>query len=435
MKRILATALVLASLITVQGQSLVAAAGEAVYIFNTKLSNNIGLEFCTPTTTKTCIDSISVNGNPVTQATSISSASHIVAGGLYTNSCRFLETTATTCEVPYMVMYPRAGVLPTDNLGTVKFVLRRKQASDQTARLGTVIANASVQTFSPAAPGVSETATIEVKPTVSQVSASGGATCIGWVFSIENCPFSEYASQQVANRVTVMVLSGMRHSVTPPDLTDPNCQNVENPATCLVNVYDPASIGGWMDTDAATFGLTTTDRFTGAAQLKIAGPHYKIQSMFPTPTENLSVFRTYLPSAFLMNGFGLTPDQANSSTLPVKRTVTGSISTPDTTYTPVSGGLQITTTGIGFSVPTMSISRVVTVKKGSAVPITTLVRAAGLWSAKRFGGVTVVVNSGLGMKRVGNKIVFAKNRYFTIKLRYKSAPKTAATRQLSVFVK
>jgi hypothetical protein len=267
------------------------------------------------------------------------------------------------------------------------------------------------------------------------------------------------------------LLPGFRNSVVPPDDLLDGCVRNADGSGCIVNVFDPASFGGWMDTDASVFGLASTDRLTGAAQLKIAGPHFQMDEVeeirtpgscphIPSicagvppsqvwndkvtyvvkntePILNRSTFRAYIPAAYLMNSFGLTPAQANLTTLPVKRTTnsTDSAVVPTTTYTPVGDGLQIVTTGITFSVPTMSMSRILTVKKGSKVSTTAILKAAGVFQAKRFGSIKIATNAKNGITKSGSSFKFSKKKAITLSIRYKPSKKSAATRTLQIVVK
>jgi len=452
----------------------VQAATKTVYIFNTTLSNNKGLGFCSTDNSKGCIDSVFVDGVELTQVATQMTADYTVAGGVYSTPCRFLETTATSCEAPYMVVYPKGGISATPTgsqvLGEVTINFRRQPGTDPTARVGTVISNGAIQSFTPAAPGVRDVAAIVVKPTLTQNYGVGASSCSGWSPAIEMCDIGEKATYASANRLVAFLLPGFRNSVVPPDELLEGCTRNADGSGCIVNVFDPASFGGWMDTDASVFGLASTDRLTGAAQLKIAGPHFQMDDVeyivTPNPCPltpiqcantlgnpwgststrvvknaepilNLSTFRAYIPAAYLMNSFGLTPAQANLTTLPVKRTTnsTDSAVVPTTTYTPVADGVQIVTTGITFSVPTMSMSRILTVKKGSKVSTTALLKAAGVFQAKKFGAITIATSAKNGVTKTGSFIRFSKKKAITLSLRYKPSKKSAATRTLQIVVK
>ena len=452
--------------------SPVKAVAKTIYVANTTYSTNKGLTFCGETNTKGCIDSISIDGNVLTPNTNPQTSDYIVAGGVYSTPCRFLETTATSCEAPYMVVYPRRGAPgnPTGSevIGEVTINFRRQPGDDPTARAGALISNGAVKSFTPAAPGLRDVATIVVSPTTTYDAMINATSCSGWVPAIDLCVIPEKASSATTNRVVVFLLPGFRNSIVPPEeLLDGCVKDLAN--NCVVNVFDPTSLGGWMDTDAPIFGLSSTDRLTGAAQLKIAGPHFqadqwesittkntcpwtqdvcagspitdwgsstKVVKKNTEPILNLSMFRAFIPSAYLMNSFGLTPAQVNATTLPVRRTTTESSTIPNTTYTPVEGGIRIDTTGIGFSVPTISMSRVLTVKKGKNVSATTLIKAAGISQAKKFGKISVVTTKKNGATKSGTNYRFGLKKTITLSLKYKPSKKAPlTTRTLQVIVK
>ena len=447
---------------------------KTVYIFNTTYATNKGLGFCEPTSANGCIDSISIDGNQLTLSTSGSTADYVIAGGLYSNQCRFLDTKATPCEAPYMVIYPRGG--PTANptgsqvIGEVTINFRRQPSDEPTARVGAMISNGLVKSFTPAAPGIRDVANIVVSPTQThEYQAPGGASCSGWVPTVDLCAIGEKATHSYSNKVVVFLLPGFRNSVVPSDEVVSNC-TIDLTNNCVVNVFDPMSLGGWIDTDASIFGTASTDRLTGAAQLKIAGPHFQSQAgqieeirtpgtcphiksicdgspanqVWPEtittviknlePILNLSTVRSYIPSGYLMNSYGLTPSQVNATTLPVRRTVGTEQTIPATTYTPVAGGVQIVTTGIGFSVPIISTSRVLTVKKGTKISSTALIKAAGLYQANKLWKFTIATSKIDGVTKSGSSFVFTKKKALTLVINYKTTKKTVAKRTLQVQV-
>jgi hypothetical protein len=455
--------------------SPVKAVAKTIYVANTLFSTNKGLAFCGETNTKGCIDSISIDGNVLTPNPNPRTSDYLVGGGVYSTPCRFLETTATSCEAPYMMVYPLRGAGGTsaasEVVGEVTINFRRQPGDDPTARVGALISNGAVKSFTPAAPGLRDVATIVVSPTTTYDATGSASSCSGWAPAIDLCDIPEKATAVTSNRVVVFLLPGFRNSIVPPEeLLDGCVKDLAN--NCLVNVFDPTGLGGWMDTDASIFGLASTDRLTGAAQLKIAGPHYQLDQLAQTeevsrtanpcpyissicgdrtglwgytvttivknvePILNLSVFRAFIPSAYLMNSFGLTPAQVNATTLPVRRTTTDSSTIPNTTYLPVEGGVRIDTTGIGFSVPTISMSRVLTVRKGAKVSATTLIKAAGLYKARKFGPITVVATKKNGAAKSGTNYRFGLKKTINLSIKYKpskKAPKT--TRTLQVIVK
>ena len=455
--------------------SPVKAVAKTIYVANTTYSTNKGLTFCGDTNTKGCIDSISIDGNVLTPNPNPRTSDYLVGGGVYSTPCRFLETTATSCEAPYMMVYPLKGTggapAASEIVGEVTINFRRQPGDHPTARVGALISNGAVKSFTPAAPGLRDVATIVVSPTTTYDAMKGSSSCSGWAPAIDLCDIPEKATSVTSNRVVVFLLPGFRNSIVPPEeLLDGCVKDLAN--NCLVNVFDPSGLGGWMDTDASIFGLSSTDRLTGAAQLKIAGPHYQLDQSPQTeevsrtanpcpyissicgdrtglwgytvttivknaePILNLSMFRAFIPSAYLMNSFGLTPAQVNATTLPVRRTTTESSTIPNTTYTPVEGGIRIDTTGIGFSVPTISMSRVLTVRKGAKVSATTLIKAAGISQAKKFGKISVVTTKKNGATKSGTNYRFGLKKTITLSLKYKPSKKAPlTTRTLQVIVK
>jgi hypothetical protein len=200
-----------------------------------------------------------------------------------------------------------------------------------------------------------------------------------------------------------------------------------------VNIFDASSQGGWVDTDASVFGLASTDRFTGAAQLKIAGPHFKAP-VNGVSELNLANFRMFLPSAYLMNSFGLKPNEANPVTLPVKRTAKDGSTVPSTEYIPSTDGLLVSTTGIGFSIPTMTVQRVLVVKKNQKITTDALLRAAGISQTKKLGTAKITVNTKSGMNFSSKRYSFNKVRNVKVAIRYQSSKKATSIRHLTVKV-
>jgi hypothetical protein len=414
------------------GVTSASAAPLGVFISNTPLSSNIGLTFCTPTTVKGCIESISVDGNELTPVSSFAGASYGIGGGLYSGPCRFIGTTVSQCEYPYMVLYPMPGAQNMQRpLNNVQINFRRQLNSHPTSSIGAAIVNGSLQSFTPAAPGVRDVASINAN-TVEVHSASTGY-CLGWVMEIDTCSIGDVATSKVSNRVAMLLLPAMRSSVVPPDAADETCRALYPMNTCLINIFDEASRGGWVDTDASVFGLTSMDRNTGAAQLKIAGPHLKA-AVNGTSELNLSNFRMFLTSGYLNNSFGLTPAQANGTTLAVKRTTTESSTRPVTQYIPSAEGLLVSSTGIGFSVPTISVQRTLVVKRNKKLTTDALLKAAGVFQTKQFGAAKITINKKHGMKYAGKRYSFSKKRTVLVNIRYKSSKTTFSVRQLTIKV-
>jgi hypothetical protein len=404
-----------------------------VFVFNTPFSTNIGLGFCMPDSQKGCIESVSVGGTPLTLAASAVTATYYIGGGVYYLPCRFVATEATSCEAPYLSI----NRLDNAALNDVEVKFRRKAGSEPTSRIGTAIMNGALTSFEPAAPGVRDVATIKLSAVETHHHQTGSTSCRGWVIAIDACSIGDNATSKSINNVGLLLLPGMRSAVVPPDIIDSTCNTLNPTGNCIVNVFEDASLGGWVDTSASIFGLASTDRFTGAAQLKIAGPHFKAPSA-PTsdvaPELNLSTFRMFMPSEYLRLSFGLKPSEANSVSLPVRRTYGETVSTPSTSYIPSASGLLVDTSGIGFSVPTVSVSRVLVVKKNQKITVSMILKAAGVLSARQFGTASIRVTKGSGMKRIGSRYSFSKTRSVKVAVKYKSTKKTTATRWLMVKV-
>ena len=436
MKRFLAvaTSLVVGLLVVpvVSNVQPVSAAPVGVFIYNTPLASNIGLDFCSSGTVKGCIESITVDGNELTPVSTRGASSYGIGGGLYSGPCRFVETDVSQCEYPYIVLYPTwngMGQQPTLTNVVVNF--RRQLTAHPTSAINSAIVNGSLQSFTPAAPNLRDIATINVN-SVEVHSASSGY-CLGWVTEIDSCTIGDTGNSRVTNRVSMLLLPAMRSSVVPPESVDEVCRANTPMNSCLTNVFDGASRGGWVDTDASVFGLTSTDRYTGAAQLKIAGPHYKTPANGASEL-NLAFFRMFLPSQYLSNSFGLTPYQANDQSLPVKRTTTTGSTRPVTQYIPSAEGLLISSTGIGFSIPTVSVQRTYVLKKNKKITADAILKAAGVFQTKQFGTPKITVSKTQGMKYAGKRYTFSKVRTVLVTIKYKSTRSFWAERQLTVKV-
>lgn len=410
--------------------SSVSANPVGVFISNTTLTSNIGLVFCADGVTKGCIESVSVDGIVLTPVQSPSAASFHIGGGLYSGPCRYVDTSINQCEYPYLVIAPlrlRASAF----LDDVVVNFRRQLGDHPTSAINAVIVNGALQSFVPAAPGVRDIATIRARSTETHHASTG--FCVGWGVKIDQCTIGDIGTQKVTNRLSMLLLPAMRSSVVPPDAADETCKLRDPTSECLINIFDETSRGGWVDTDASVFGLTSTDRYTGAAQLKIAGPHYK------TPVNgsselNLSYFRMFLPSAYLDRSFGLRPDQANATTLPVRRTVGNGSTTPVTEYTAQPNGLLVSSTGIGFSIPTMTVQRILTVKRGSKVTATSMLKAAGVYQTLKFGAAKITVSKKQGMTYSAKRYKFTKARTVVVTITYKSTQSVTSVRKLTVHV-
>lgn len=436
MKRFIAVAasLVLGLLVVpvVSNVQPVSAAPVGVFIYNTPLASNIGLGFCSAGVVKGCIDSITIDGNELTPVSTREASSYGIGGGLYSGPCRFVETDVSQCEYPYLVLYPTwngMGQQPALNNVVVNF--RRQLNEHPTSAINSVIVNGALQSFTPAAPTLRNVASISVNSV--EVHSSSSGYCLGWVTEIDGCSIGETGNSKVTNRVSMLLLPAMRSSVVPPESVDETCRALTPLNSCLTNIFDGASRGGWVDTDASVYGLTSTDRYTGAAQLKIAGPHYK--TPFNGASElNLSYFRMFLPSPYLSNSFGLAPNEANAVSLPVKRTVSNGSTVPATQYIPSQDGLLISTAGIGFSIPMISVQRNMVVKRNQKITADAIVKASGVFQTKQFGAPKIIVNTKHGMKYSAKRYSFKTARTLWVTIKYRSKKNFWSERSLAVKV-
>jgi len=433
-KGIIAFALAVAGIGVTSPSVPVHATGPLVYIFNSTIESNRGLEFCATGTTKGCIDSVIVDGQALSVTTNRIAANFIIAGGLYSPQCRFVETEPLPCELPYLVLYPVTNGMPTQSpIGEVTVNFRRAQNDNLTTRIGTTVVNGNLKSFTPAKPGLRDIATVVASPvTIQRASSPSSSWCAGWVTAIDMCTVPDNASSEVNNTVNILLLPGMRSSIVPPDKLDSTCViSIVN--QCIIPVFEEQSFGGWMDTDAYLFGMTGADRDTGATQMKIAGPHFKYSATGATDL-NFAYVRSFVPSGMLMASFGLTPQEANATTLPVTRTTGFTVTRPTTTYTPTADGLMLNSTGIGFSTPTVSIQRVLVVKANRKITTSQILRAAGVYNSLRFGTPKITTNLKAGMKKVGTRYTFSKVRSLEISVRYKPTATDVSFRTLRVKV-
>jgi len=409
------------------------ATSRGVFVFNTSIPTNLGLGFCEDGVTKGCIESMSVDGIPLTPVASIDDAHYQVAGGLYSGPCKFIETSVRQCEYPYLVVTSIRVEPPNDLpvMTNVEVNFRRKLDSHPTSAINAVVVNGSLQSFTPAAPRLRNTATIRANTAEVHLASSG--FCRGWVVTIDDCVVGDIATANENYSLSMLLLPGMRSSVVPPDTADLTCKRSFPTSDCSVYIFDQASQGGWIDTNASVFGLASTDRFTGAAQLKIAGPHFKAP-VNGVSDLNLANFRMYMPAGFLMNSFGISPSRANSLTLPVKRTARNGSTVPATEYIPSSEGLLVSTTGIGFSIPTMTVQRVLVVKKNQKLTANTLLKAAGVFQTRSLGKATITINNRHGMRLNGQRYSFTRTRNVRVTIQYQSSKKSKSVRYLTVKV-
>jgi hypothetical protein len=195
---------------------------------------------------------------------------------------------------------------------------------------------------------------------------------------------------------------------------------------------NPAGVGAYFTTDAQHVGLSEINYATGRFGVRVSGPHHS-----NTGALNTSYTEWYWPAAFVDSLFGLLPDQVNSNTVEVNRSTTGSSTALVATFAATSAGVKITATGITFSAPNVGLRRIVTVKKGKSIPISTLVAAAGLKKDPRAKNAKVTLNAQLKKSfALSNKLVKTSQKgAFEIPFTYKDASKKSITKMVKIVVK
>ena len=100
-------------------------------------------------------------------------------------------------------------------------------------------------------------------------------------------------------------------------------------------------------------------------------------------------------------------------------------------------GVKITATGITFSAPNVGLRRIVTVKKGKSIPISTLVAAAGLKNDPRAKNAKVTLSAKLkkSFALAGKSVKTTQKGAFEIPFTYKDASKKSITKMVKIVVK
>jgi hypothetical protein len=94
----------------------------------------------------------------------------------------------------------------------------------------------------------------------------------------------------------------------------------------------------------------------------------------------------------------------------------------------------VSTTGIGFSIPTISVQRTLVVKRNKKLTSDTLLKAAGVFQTKQFGAAKITVNSKRGMKFAAKRYRFTSVRTVLVTIKYRSQKNVWSERRLTVKV-
>lgn len=140
----------------------------------------------------------------------------------------------------------------------------------------------------------------------------------------------------------------------------------------------PESIGAWQASNAANWGFFG-DYWKPDYAVRVAAPHFKYKANPSDPDElNTAWFTAYLPRALVQRQFGLTPAQANETNLSVTRSVGRNPTQLPSTFTVLDNGLLISTDGITFSKPAITISRRIEIKRRRKMTVDNIVAATGV---------------------------------------------------------
>ena len=377
---------------------------------------NKNLHFCGDSGTTGCIETLTIDDFDVVETDVQADADYEIAGGVYGRTCRFVDTTAKPCETPYFHIYPRgSGTLET---ATIDF--RRFLNGSATSTIGVVLASGEIRDFEPATPAGSDVAHLEVDAVeINNVYPAWVidqfAVCFGYFTLISSCPMPATAPSRTTSRISILMMPSQVSTAVPADIGS-DCSGPEDPSGCFVLVFERSGIGSWMDSDAAFYGGTEATRGSNAIDFRVSGPH-----LTTTGALNTGRFRSFMTDEYLATALGMTADQANSDTMPVRRLSDGDATPLTVTYEVVPGGLLVTTSNITFSSPIIRTSRVVKLSTGSRLSASALIGAAGLSSVQRYYRSTISYGSARGISRRGSTYSFSKAGTYIVTFRYKTS--------------
>jgi hypothetical protein len=140
----------------------------------------------------------------------------------------------------------------------------------------------------------------------------------------------------------------------------------------------PESSGAWQASNASAWGFFG-DYWKPDYAIRVTGPHFKYKANPSDPDVlNTAWFTAYMPRALVQRKFGITPEQANETTLSVTRSVGRNPTQLPSIFTATKKGLLIETDGITFSKPAITISRRVQVKNRKSLSVKNIVASAGI---------------------------------------------------------
>ena len=324
-----------------------------------------------------------------------------------------VDGATTVCKSFNFSLVPNVGQTGQPVITSAELTLRTTPGAGFNMQVGTVVANAKIVSFTP-----SSITSDLVKVDVLAPSRNRGqlVQCSWFTVTIDTCTLSESTTAVENSLRMYMYTAPLKNVKLDNGLVEPN----------------PAGVGAYFTTDAQHVGLSEINYATGRFGVRVSGPHHS-----STGALNTSYTEWYWPAAFVDSLFGLLPDQVNSNTVEVNRSTTGSSTALVATFAATSAGVKITATGITFSAPNVGLRRIVTVKKGKSIPISTLVAAAGLKNDPRAKNAKVTLNAQLKKSfALSNKLVKTSQKgAFEIPFTYKDASKKSITKMVKIVVK
>lgn len=335
-----------------------------------------------------------------------------------TSKCRF-ETQILDCVNQQVDIMPNPSLKNVPRITKLALDLRVPTSAFET-QMGTAGSNGKITSFVPSVKNANVMHIEITDPARKFADYTGTSTagrCGWWSPTLESCSLAA---------TTTDINYDPKFFFYPAPL-----KNVKISADGVVEP-NPNGIGSYFSTDAQHIGLSTVDFTTGAYGVTVAGPHESHLGGL-----NEAFFENFWPAAYLMDNFGITPSQANSSTLPVSRTLSKSSNPLSTTYQATADGLLLSSKGITFSTPTVSTRRVLLASKARVVPRAEVISAAGWRSVAKQAQITIASTkkdrSSVLVSKAG--VRFTKRGVFDLLLTFKDSDGSLVKRSVRVSVK
>lgn len=409
--------------------------GPTIFVGSTTFVGNLGLSYCPGPVGVGCIEKVIIDGVELTPINDPLIADYRVGGGVYARSCRLTNGEKTQCQYPYLEFRKTQSPF---NMNTVELHFKRAESSEQELRLGSTVVGGELISFTPALVEGPQSAIVVARTELYQDGAVPWPRCVGLQFLIEDCTPDEIAREATTNRLSILLIPGLNSPVFPPEIenVNPSCAGPQDPRSCFTTVIEDSSLGTWVDSNASFTGPSGSSLQTGSLEFKLGGPRLKFGSDPASTLDsdlNLARFRYFLPSSYLQTAFGLNNNEADGSTLPVRRLTGSTATTPITTYTPVNNGVIVETSNISFSLPTFSIQRVITVERGRPIDVNQFFTEAGLSRAVPFG-IPLLAPSQIFVEQIGDSLVFTSSGSYVLTVNYLDSVGNNLNRFISVNV-